>query len=297
MEMDRMKRCREMCKSQRTSGFTIIELSLSLVFIAILSIAVTLVITGAISSYRRGLTLNKINSVGSSLVDELRSTIKESKTSKMSDACSQFAGNKKANCESDGASKLVQVVKRANVSIKGKGGEGGIGEVPVYGAFCTGVYSYVWNSGYVLNDDYEVGVGPAKLRVGDNTQFEKFRLMKVKDQGRKVCGSVLDDNYNDNTVNDESLFISSENGEPEELLSKESGLAIYDLTTSIAEQTGREKDVFYYTSFILGTVQGGVNVNAAGDFCATPEGYDNALENLDYCAINKFNFAAMATGG
>jgi hypothetical protein len=38
-------------------------------------------------------------------------------------------------------------------------------------------------------------------------------------------------------------------------------------------------------------------VEASGNFCATPEGYNESVENLDYCAINKFNFAALETGG
>ena len=54
------------------------------------------------------------------------------------------------------------------------------------------------------------------------------------------------------------------------------------------------KASFYSVSFILGTVQGGINVMSSGNFCKAPEEDDS---NFDYCAINKFNFAAQATGG
>ena len=42
-------------------------------------------------------------------------------------------------------------------------------------------------------------------------------------------------------------------------------------------------------------MQGGINVTAAGNFCAAPNDYGND-QNFDYCSINKFNFAARATG-
>ena len=49
-------------------------------------------------------------------------------------------------------------------------------------------------------------------------------------------------------------------------------------------------------SFILGTLRGGANVNVSGEFCATP-GSNSSVEDFDYCAINKFNFAARTLGG
>ena len=35
---------------------------------------------------------------------------------------------------------------------------------------------------------------------------------------------------------------------------------------------------------------------SSGNFCKTPESFESD-ENFDYCAINKFNFAAQAIGG
>ena len=59
-------------------GFTIIELSLSIAFIAILSITMVLIITNTISTYRRGLMLNQINTTGMDLVDDLRAAVQNS---------------------------------------------------------------------------------------------------------------------------------------------------------------------------------------------------------------------------
>ena len=74
----------------------------------------------------------------------------------------------------------------------------------------------------------------------------------------------------------------------------DTGLAFYDLTISATADSMAFNSLFYAASFVLGTTQGGVNVKATGNLCATPNDYLN--ENLDYCAINKFNFAARAMG-
>lgn len=56
---------------RKKAGFTLVELSLSIAFIAVLSITIVLIINDAISTYRRGLTLNQINTTGMDLVDEI----------------------------------------------------------------------------------------------------------------------------------------------------------------------------------------------------------------------------------
>ena len=90
---------------------------------------------------------------------------------------------------------------------------------------------------------------------------------------------------------------SNEKDEEGNLKDEKNNLAIYDMNTSVSEQVGITKNAYYYSSFVLGTVQGGVNINVAGNTCATPGGNYKTVENLDYCAINKFNFAALASGG
>ena len=59
-------------------GFTLVELSLSLVFISILSLTIVLMINNAVESYQRGVTLNQINTVGMDLVDDIRTAVQNS---------------------------------------------------------------------------------------------------------------------------------------------------------------------------------------------------------------------------
>ena len=327
---------KNMHKRVSRQGFTMVELSLSLVFIAILSVAVVLVMTGAISSYHRSLTLNRINNVGSSLVRDMQDSIKMASANSLKSLCSENyvdAESQKTKCETDGGKNFASVTRFASVKIKN--GNVNLGSVPVYGAVCTGYYSYIWNSGYYFNDSYEVesDVKSAVLRYKtsvdeDYKDIKNFKLLKVKDEERKVCVAAIKVDTNGtqknlydiqrpgknsgakipNIFNMAALTIVSEepvwylgnNEKDDEGNNKDderNNLAIYDMNTSVSEQIGITKNAYYYTSFVLGTVQGGVNINVAGNTCATPEGNYKTVENLDYCAINKFNFAALASGG
>ncbi|MBO4813131.1 prepilin-type N-terminal cleavage/methylation domain-containing protein [Candidatus Saccharibacteria bacterium] len=310
-----------------SGGFTLIELSLSIAFISVLSIIVVVLINGTISSYNRGLTLNRINTGGMDLVDEFRSALQNSKDGSALDECDKFKegdenGGAYSECVEKGGKNFVSIVRYA--SIKQKGHSEIIENIPVYGALCTGLSSYIWNSGYFSSDDYTVenGVTAATLKYNsgdgsgetlfpnpDTDGGKVFRLIRIDDEKRAVCASQLsiDNNgsYNDryetsweSGVGGSEFDISDslvlESG-PEEILPSDghNDLAIYYLDTAIPAESKSSKDIFYSVSMILGTVNGGINLSKSGDFCATP---NEALQNMDFCAVNKFNFAVQANG-
>ena len=305
-------------------GFTLVEISLSLVFIGILSLTVAYIINDTISSYRKGVTLKQVNTTGAGLVDDIRAAIQNSSSKSVKDDCAVLyndvyvsgssAGKK---CENDGGKGFASVTRSAEV--RGKNGQGSLGDVPVYGAFCAGDYSYIWNTGYFFNtgNGYEVrSASPATLKFKSNGSLKEssickntsggtmtcsgFRLLKVKDDSRAVCVSAVGSSYNTNISNS---FDISKNGDtltdvPIDLLASDGtgeGLALYDLYISVPAESSAKNSLFYSVSFILGTIQGGINIKATGGACAVPKDYRS--ENFDYCAINKFNFAAQATGG
>lgn len=280
-------------------GFTLVELSLSIAFIAILSITVVLIINDAISTYQRGLTLSQINTVGMDLVDDMRSALQNSPAEKVVEICEGLYGDNSAQenaCKNDGGRKFVSVQKFANnsnkIKVKGKDTV----NVPIYGAFCTGAYSYVWNSGYLYTKDNS-GVARARLSYeyeGANYTIENFRLVKVSDESRSVCKNALGSGkYSASVSSDFSAEEAKE--EPVVLLDDDDSntLALYGLYAPAPAENGA-KTMFYSVSFVLGTVRGGINVMSGGNFCATPGEYDS---DFDYCAINKFNFAVQANGG
>ena len=277
-----------MRKNSSKKGFTLVELSLSIAFIAILSITIALIINDAISTYRRGLTLNQINTTGMDLVDDIRTAVQNSPASSPRNSCKNYKDDFQKNCEENNGMRLMNVAKTGKVN--------NIEGTPLYGAFCTGAYSYIWNSGYLFLENggdkatYTVYEGDKKTE-----EWNDFRLLKVEDRQRAVCGSVLPDKYN-NSEDIESEFKGKDKG-PVVLLANDGAnpLALYSFTSALPAVDGLNSAAFYSMSFILGTVQGGINVMSMGNFCAAPESFDSA-ENFDYCAINKFNFAAQANG-
>lgn len=76
-------------------------------------------------------------------------------------------------------------------------------------------------------------------------------------------------------------------------------LAIYDLVVQPAYQSNTTLHTLYNISFIVGTVNGGININSSGDYCTGSETGDAdefTMSGFEYCALNRFDFAAIQTG-
>jgi len=279
-----------MVKKTSREGFTLIELSFAMVFISLLSLAIVLIIINTISSYRRGITLTEVNSVGTQLVDELRVAIQNSSTKSVDDLCKMnYSKNEDVeNCKKDG----TYYYRKVNTSIKMPGESSATSGLPAYGAFCTGTYSYVWNSGYYNMDGAEVGIAKSSVLYKDSSgnehRVEDYRFLRIKDETRQICikGAT------NNTFNiKDGAFISET---PEEMLASSNinNLAVYDLMVAKPAEGASKNNMFYSGWFILGTTTGGPSIK--GDTkCANP---DDTEANFDFCAINRFSFAAQASG-
>ncbi len=306
--MQRQKICynNNMHKRFSKEGFTLVELSFSILFISVLSLAVALLTVNAISAYRRGITLNQINNMGMELTDDMRSSVQSAQARSLVAECASFYsedGEAQKKCEEEGAQKFSSVIKTANVEV----GDKEIKDVPVLGAFCTGSYSYIWNSGYLFNEEYNVlgGIKPARLIYkndeGHSAEKNSFKLLKVSDEDQEVCKSAS--GYGSGNVFSGDFDISANTysdieEDPEDIMTGDMMLALYDLSVGITNESATLDNSLYSISFILGTEQGGINVNASGNYCVAPEDYkQSSVANFDYCAINKFNFVAQANGG
>ena len=256
-------------------GFTLVELSLSLVFIGILSITAVLIINNTMLAYQRGLTLNKINDVGMDLVDDMRTVVQGSPV-KLDAGC---AGE---NVDDPSCMYFVQKNNHDGRNTSRIPVHSVQYDVPLYGGFCTGKYSYLWRTGYLDGGDHEIGV-----KINDDVG-EGYWLAKIKDEDRQICNKYKK-MVKEHPGDDINFGVT----EYEELIPSDSRLAIYDLYVPKPAESDAIKTMFYSVSFVLGTRGGGVNILAEGDYCTPPEG-DNS--NFNYCAINKFNFAAQAGG-
>lgn len=298
-------------------GFTLVELSLSMVFIAILSIIIVLVINGTVSSYSRGVTLNLVNTVGTEIMNEMKTAIHGAPTFKsFEDLCSKYDWSNPGDCISDNASGLISIVRRGD--IESKSGER-TNDVPIFGAICLGNYSYLWNSGYLFNPDYDTYVASTavegKLTLetlwgGPGNEPEPIwsgKLLRIKDDERWVCMGLMDQSsrtyisradsrfdpendsffligFNKSFIDTDLTYVIADDA-------NNGGVAVYDLEVD----TPKIGDgVLYSISMTLGTVRSGIHINAQGGSCATRAEAEN---NFDYCAINKFNITALASGG
>ncbi|MBQ8992262.1 type II secretion system protein [Candidatus Saccharibacteria bacterium] len=245
------------------SGFTILELALSMAFLSFLLLAIGIVTVQLMQIYQKGVTLKTVNNNGRELVDEFTRTI---------------SGTLYTPPEEDSSfAEAVYVQPTASILRSGTDSKA----VPAYGAFCAGNYSYIWNTGYALNltDETEIENFRARL-VGYD---EDINLLRLDDPGRAVCKN-----------RDQNLFTGGSN--PTELFPEsKSELALYDLVVyepSYHEHTGH---ALFSVSFILGTLSGGVDITLPGNYCTSmPDGF---ATDFAYCSVNKFNFAVRATGG
>ncbi len=310
-----------MTKRRKKLGFTLIEMSFSILFIAILSLTLVMLTVNMMGNYQRGVVLKQINTTGNNLIDEFRSSIAASSAKNITDVCdnSFTLGAEYDKCKNDNAYSAVYVVRNGNVQI-GPSVDNVISNVPLFGAFCSGTYSYIWNSGYLFGDNYHPSISNrASFTYYDENSVKKtksdFKILKVRDPSRLVCTSKSQvnglagktyinsgsstlitgmDTFFDVTADADNLFQE----EPVDILANDSGnyndFALYDLTIYRPAQDLTTRNVLYSGSFILATVSGGINIKANGDYCVTPSDY--VTGNFDYCAINNFNFAIRASG-
>ncbi len=306
---------------QKIKGFTMVEISLSMAFISILSITIVILISNTVTTYHRGMVLNQINTVGMAIVDDIRSSIQTAPTESLTGECSALYLNatQEAKCEADKGLSFVTAERYANVQYTDGQAIGNV-PVPVYGIFCTGSYSYIWNSGYLLNKtDYSVSGITDGIRVNykmagaSSTEMTvgTARLVKIIDEDRMVCKKAT--GYNSNQTSDGGSYTVSTSSTtlpntidisertieeaPENILEENGNMVMYDLSPSAPAMNDFSNSTYMEVSFILGTLQGGININAQSDYCKTPEGgVKTGIENFDYCAINKFNFAARSLG-
>lgn len=298
-------------KKQYSKGFTLTEASLSMAFVAFLLLAIATLIIYSITLYQKGLTLRNVNNAGLDLIDELTRTISASSNS--SPDCSVLnSTTDKSRCNSY---KYGLIFHESRTTVKLARSSDPAFVAPSHGFFCTGSYSYVWNTGYVLDttgtytSDSGGSLSTARLTLSSSAgSTNNFHLLRMEDSTRSVCASAWNNatgqypNGNTRTAlnraNPSSTISVSDEvyNSRRELLSSisETQLAVYDFSVYYPTYHALTGHAFYSGSFVLGTIAGSVNITSASDTCKDVP--DNLNTDFAYCAINKFNFAVRASG-
>lgn len=302
------------------SGFTLIELTLAIAFISVLLVTISLITQEIVKLYRKGYTIKTVNQVGRDVIEDLTNSVIGS-TLKTNVMCNNFTSHQD-DCKSDNARKTMyhQFYSRAPITIRSPGATAVTTRVPLYGVFCSGKYSYVWNTGYLYGDSYYApdgtklkGIAPSP--GGVNSDYAKltingrpYHLAKIEDSQNRICMSLLNSNDYDTDpqlptnhnldLTDGSIFPTSAIPEEvTELISdSDTDLAIYDLVVFPPAKVTTTGRLFVAGSFVLGTIEGGVNIMSNGNYCQVPDDLGYSSFDLSYCAINKFNFSVSTTG-
>lgn len=286
-------------------GFTLIELSLALAFISALMVVVTIITIHISTTYHKGLVIRSINSTGRSLVDDFSRTIAAAPTRSLADICrAEYASdrNQMQKCLDDNARIYTYQQNYGSVRLKSTGAI--LHNVPLNGVFCTGRHSYIWNTGYALNDDdYEILSGSRAnydaFVNGDRVDKNDFKLLKVEDNNRDLCyqhtymrtEGTATYGYKPN----ENNYYMKDTIITELLYKTDDRLVLYDFVIFPPTQHAVTLHSFYSGTFVLGTERGSIDITGIGEFCKAPPS-DGLSTDFTYCAINKFNFAARSTG-
>lgn len=297
------------------SGFTIIELMLAMTFVAMLLIAIAVVTINIVTIYQRGLSLKAVNNVGRSLIEELTTSINAAPAVDTTSLCNHLAAGSNpiyysnpAECIQDNANAYVF------------DGRYDARDLQYSGVFCTGNYSYLWNTEYGLDANNRT----LSLRYADKSDGatrtidpEHARLLRIEDRTHRVCSSFLenfDANGNDNIGNWEiDITHEAKNESAINLIARPTdgylnafdlSLLIYEFTIQPISQDVITLRTYMTGNFILATERGGIDITASGDYCqnvdkdgnSTTSDLGNLGAEFNYCAINKFNFAARTAG-
>lgn len=291
-------------KKNTKKGFTLVELSFALVFIAILLVVIAWLTIHITTTYEKGLTMKAVNATSKELIDDFSRAIATSPARSVESLCSRYSAypDERSACISDNARKFFYQQRYGTVKINGEKEQ-----VPVNGVFCTGRYSYIWNTAYALNTDKETGYPPYANGITSYAatfhytggETKDFRILKVPDFTREVCIRNLDTkHYLYNGYYDYYLN-SSDTSSFEELLDRDTDgtnthLALYDFVIYPPAIHNTTSSAFYSGTFILASLRGGININATGEFCSEPA--ETLSTDFAYCSINKYNFSMKAAG-
>ncbi len=145
-----------MNQSTRNSGFTLIELMLSMTFVSVLLLTIALTIIQMSTTYNRGMTMKEVNQTARDISDDLRRTV--------------------------GGSSVFEVAANGNNTnsyVVAKRGDKAVG-----GRLCTGTYSYIWNTAFGIEQNYT----PEITKIVDTPTA--VGLYKVPDTDKRYCAVV-----------------------------------------------------------------------------------------------------------
>lgn len=239
-----------MSQYSKSRGFTLIELMLSMTFVAVLLLTIALTVIRIGTLYNSGMTLKGVNQASRDVADDLKRTVASANTIDVS---------------TSGADTRQFVYVRSGSSIVG-------------GRLCLGSYSYVWNTGRGL----EIPTNPNVAHyINGSGASALVRLLKVPDAGMRYCEKRADDSINtvDITASDSQVAV--------ELLPEgDHNIAVqsFAVTTTDAASDPATGQKLYQFDYTLGAGPT-TAMNNTQTGCLPPDHPDS---NAAYCNVQQF---------
>lgn len=269
----------------KKQGFTLVEFSFALAIMSVFLIMIVQIFSNAIAVYQKGLSMKAVSTAGRDTVDNLVSSISESSSSTdLSSKCDNLGDTQKNSCKNDSGQQFIYHSFNGTATINRDETS-----VPTYGVFCTGKYSYFWNTGYVIKEVIASGIKQVEYKNG--TTSGTPRLLRFTDPSRSLCNNVAYQSAPPNT------FEATDATNPVELLANDGDLkvAIYDFTVFPVSHNESNSRAFYSGTLVLGTLLDKADaaiIKTDNNVCG--DSANSLSSDFTYCAINKFNFAAQA---
>ena len=309
---------------RQKKAFTIIELMLAMSFLGTMLLGIASLIMQITNIYQKGLAIRGVNTVGREIISDLTRTVQASRVNNLS-----INPSTKENSNEIGDDEVRRA--RADYFVEKR-----VDGKQLGGVFCTGSYSYVWNTADNIraakSSDKKIEIKDSKVIKGtledlktlgvltiqvkendsDATVLIVPKLVRFSDYNRDACfhdddSQEMAGNNDPNSIKKSATVFDLSDKMQEKNINEliednEADLVLYDFTVLPATQNYTTKQIFYPGTFILATYRGGVNIASNGDFCQGSDNENGLMDDeytgndFDYCAVNKFNFAARATG-
>ena len=271
-------------------AFTIIEFLLAMTVLSVMLMGIVTLTMRILEIYRKGLALRAINATGRDILNDLSRSVGGSP---IVDNINPVPSSGSNDIRWNDIKKVYRNYYNEKISSSSVTNNK---KVQIGGVFCTGSYSYVWNTAPAIE---QYRKNPNNKNNLFTIEGKVYKLARFPDTDRVACERV---NANSDALKTTHITNDIDSRDIVSLISDdESDLALYDFVVLPATQNAKTGQIFYSGSFILATMRGGVNVLTNGDYCTgTEQMYNSEVEAVDqdfnYCAVNKFNFAVRATG-
>ncbi|MGV9002039.1 MAG: PulJ/GspJ family protein [Candidatus Saccharimonadaceae bacterium] len=236
---------------KRNTGFTLIELMLSMTFVAILLVAIAMTFIQIATVYNRGMTLKEVNQSARDISDDMRRT---------------FASSQVFMVNTDGSDSADYVTVKSGAAIVG-------------GRLCTGTYSYAWNIAKAI-EGADTNLTRV-LNVGGVAQYP-IRFVRIPDNDKIYClktgGSLTNRNINDADAKQMTDLLDA----------GDHALALQSFSVSTADSAFDvlTKQRLYSVTYTVGSgATSAMNLAASPIKCLDP-GSPNA--NPVYCNVQQF---------